>query len=52
MKDLYTFASSEEEALELYEEVRQAYKQIFTRIGLPFMVVRTIGNSHPSLLNC
>ena len=37
MKDLYTFASTEEEALVLYEEVGQAYRRIFDRIGLPYV---------------
>ena len=39
MKDLYTFASTEEEALALYEEVGQAYRRIFDRIGLPYVEV-------------
>lgn len=37
MKDLYTFASTEEEALVLYAEVGQAYRRIFDRIGLPYV---------------
>ncbi|CAG8567772.1 11171_t:CDS:2 [Racocetra fulgida] len=38
MKDLYTFDVTEEAALKTYEEVNEAYKKIFTRIGLPFAV--------------
>lgn len=42
MKDLYTFASTEEQALVLYEEVRQAYRRIFDRIGMPYVVVSDV----------
>ncbi|CAG8747145.1 4506_t:CDS:2, partial [Dentiscutata erythropus] len=38
MKDLYTFDATEEAALKTYEEINEAYKKIFTRIGLPFAV--------------
>ncbi|CAG8527983.1 14724_t:CDS:2 [Cetraspora pellucida] len=38
MKDLYTFDVTEEAALKTYEEVNEAYKKIFTRIGLPFVI--------------
>lgn len=40
MKDLYTFDATEEAAAGSYEEVKAAYKQIFDRIGLPYLVVR------------
>lgn len=40
MKDLYSFDDSVEAAFETYEQVREAYKRIFTRIGVPFVVVR------------
>ena len=39
MKDLYTFDTSEEEALRTYEEVLIAYKNIFDRIRVPFVIV-------------
>jgi prolyl-tRNA synthetase len=39
MKDLYTFDTSEEEALKTYEEVFIAYKNIFNKIGIPFAIV-------------
>ncbi|CAG8782846.1 20343_t:CDS:2, partial [Gigaspora rosea] len=38
MKDLYTFDTTEEAALETYEEVNEAYNKIFSRIGLPFVI--------------
>jgi prolyl-tRNA synthetase len=34
MKDMYTFARSEEEHQELYEKVKAAYVKIFERLGL------------------
>jgi hypothetical protein len=40
MKDLYSFDNNVETAFETYEQVREAYKRIFTRIGVPFVVVR------------
>ena len=42
MKDLYTFDTSEEEAIRTYEEVLIAYKNIFDRIGVPFTIVSNI----------
>jgi prolyl-tRNA synthetase len=39
MKDLYTFDASEEAALRTYEEVLIAYKNIFNKIGVPFVIV-------------
>ncbi|CAG8551861.1 7817_t:CDS:2 [Rhizophagus irregularis] len=38
MKDLYTFDTSEEAALRTYEEVLIAYKNIFNKIGVPFVI--------------
>jgi len=38
MKDLYTFDKDEASALETYEEVREAYHRIFTRLGVNFAV--------------
>ncbi|GBB94877.1 hypothetical protein RclHR1_02430018 [Rhizophagus clarus] len=38
MKDLYTFDTSEEAALRTYEEVLFAYKNIFNKIGIPFVI--------------
>ncbi|CAG8492234.1 116_t:CDS:2 [Ambispora leptoticha] len=39
MKDLYTFDTSEETALQSYEQVLEAYKRIFGKIELPFAIV-------------
>ena len=39
MKDAYSFDVSEEKALESYEAMRQAYVQVFTRLGLEFRMV-------------
>lgn len=39
MKDLYTFDATEELAEATYNEVKEAYKRIFDRIGLPYLVV-------------
>ncbi|KAK9897613.1 class II aaRS and biotin synthetase [Cystobasidium minutum MCA 4210] len=38
MKDLYTFDASEELAEATYNQVKEAYKRIFDRIGLPYLV--------------
>ncbi|PKC08898.1 prolyl-tRNA synthetase [Rhizophagus irregularis] len=38
MKDFYTFDTSEEAALRTYEEVLIAYKNIFNKIGVPFVI--------------
>ncbi|RIA98654.1 hypothetical protein C1645_731547 [Glomus cerebriforme] len=38
MKDLYTFDTSEEAALKTYEEVLIAYRNIFDKIGIPFVI--------------
>jgi prolyl-tRNA synthetase len=38
MKDLYTFDASHEAALKTYEEVRQAYTDLFDELKLPYLV--------------
>ncbi|MCJ1338201.1 hypothetical protein MMC09_003486 [Bachmanniomyces sp. S44760] len=38
MKDLYTFDSSSEYALQTYEEVRQAYSAFFDELKIPYLV--------------
>ncbi len=39
MKDAYSFDVSEEAALRSYEQMRETYHRIFTRLGLEFRVV-------------
>lgn len=39
MKDLYTFDASEMAAQVSYEQVKNAYRRIFGRIGLPYLMV-------------
>ena len=39
MKDLYTFDKDIESAKRTYEEVSEAYRRIFTKIGVPYVVV-------------
>lgn len=39
MKDLYTFDTTEDAALETYREVQIAYKNLFDEIKLPYIVV-------------
>ncbi|KAG9298195.1 hypothetical protein G9A89_002683 [Geosiphon pyriformis] len=38
MKDLYTFDATEEASIKTYTEVTEAYKRIFLKIGLPFII--------------
>ncbi|KAI9478212.1 MAG: hypothetical protein EXX96DRAFT_240223 [Benjaminiella poitrasii] len=38
MKDLYSFDSSQENAFITYDQVGEAYRRIFQRIGVPFVV--------------
>ncbi|KAI4687533.1 uncharacterized protein J4E88_003123 [Alternaria novae-zelandiae] len=38
MKDLYTFDHSTEAALKTYEEVREAYNNLFNELRLPYLV--------------
>nr|CAG8485729.1 12121_t:CDS:2 [Entrophospora candida] len=40
MKDLYTFDTTEELALQTYQEVILAYKKIFEKIGIPFSIAK------------
>jgi prolyl-tRNA synthetase len=40
MKDLYSFDESLEAASLTYDDMQGAYHRIFTRIGVPFAVVR------------
>ncbi len=40
MKDLYTFDSTSESALDTYETVRQAYTAFFEEFKVPFLVAR------------
>jgi len=56
MKDLYSFSSSEKEAMDFYEKVKKAYAKIFKRCGLEVVSVEaesgTIGGnlSHEFML--
>lgn len=43
MKDLYSAHASEEDLMEYYEKVKEAYKKIFTRLGFSFKVARAAG---------
>ena len=38
MKDLYTFDDSQKSALETYEQVSKAYRNIFTKLQVQFAV--------------
>lgn len=38
MKDLYSFDESKDGALATYDQIQEAYKQIFTEIGVPFVI--------------
>lgn len=40
MKDAYTFDQTKEDALKSYEKMHEAYKQIFSRLGVDFRVVK------------
>lgn len=37
MKDLYTFDTDKETALQTYEEVNEIYRKLFTFLGIPFV---------------
>jgi prolyl-tRNA synthetase len=39
MKDMYSFDATEDEALETYNAVLEAYNWFFDQIGLPFVSV-------------
>ena len=43
MKDLYSAHVSEEDMMEYYEKVKDAYRKIFTRLGLNFKVTEASG---------
>lgn len=43
MKDLYSFHESEKSLMDFYEECKQAYLQIFKRIGVEAIVVEASG---------
>lgn len=43
MKDLYSAHTSEEDLMKYYDEVKEAYKKIFTRLGFNFMVAKASG---------
>jgi prolyl-tRNA synthetase len=44
MKDMYSFARTEEEHLELYEKVAAAYLRVFERLGLGDSTYRTVAD--------
>lgn len=41
MKDMYSFAKTEEEHLEIYEKIAEAYHKIYRRIGIGHITYRT-----------
>ncbi len=43
MKDMYSAHTSEEDLMRYYEEVKEAYKKIFTRLGFDFRVTEASG---------
>ena len=43
MKDLYSAHTSEEDLMRYYEEVKEAYVKVFTRLGFNFKVARASG---------
>lgn len=43
MKDLYSAHTSEEDLMQYYEKVKEAYKKIFTRLGFDFKVAKASG---------
>ncbi len=45
MKDLYSFHKNEADLTRYFEEVRKAYKRIFTRAGVPFVVSLASGGT-------
>ena len=42
MKDAYSFDVSEENAVRSYEQMREAYVRVFTRLGLEFRTIGTV----------
>lgn len=45
MKDLYSFHTSEEDLAEYYLKVKEAYKTIFERLGIPALYVEADGGT-------
>jgi prolyl-tRNA synthetase len=45
MKDAYSFSIDEQGLHAAYQEQRQAYQNIFTRLGLPFMIVNAMSGA-------
>lgn len=43
MKDLYSAHATEEDLMEYYEKVKEAYSKIFTRLGFNFKVAKASG---------
>src|SRR3989304_7612718 len=43
MKDLYSAHTSEEDLMQYYDKVKEAYKKIFTRLGFNFKVAKASG---------
>lgn len=43
MKDLYSAHTSEEDLMRYYNEVKEAYKKVFTRLGFNFKVAKASG---------
>jgi prolyl-tRNA synthetase len=43
MKDLYSAHVSEEDLMQYYEQVKEAYKKVFTRFGFEFKVTKASG---------
>ena len=41
MKDMYSFAKTEEEHLEIYEKIAEAYHKVYKRIGIGHITYRT-----------
>ena len=44
MKDMYSFARTEEEHLEIYEKVAEAYHKVYKRLGIGHLTYRTIAD--------
>ncbi len=45
MKDLYSFHANEADLVEYYEKVKEAYKRIFTRLGLHAILTEASGGA-------
>jgi prolyl-tRNA synthetase len=44
MKDMYSFARNEAQHLEIYENVAQAYKRVYDRLGIGHITYRTVAD--------